>query len=110
MGDTVRPAFSSSGRDGGVRIKHIAFDLELWEFVPVTWVDPRRVFRAIKSETGLRYDYAGLIFSQLLNLRRGSPSRWFCSELIASVLDLPFPSALSPGDLAVWVLRLNRLS
>jgi len=107
--DKVRLAFSSSGRDGGVRTKKISFDPNSWDFIPIEWADDQRIQAAIKSQAGCRYDYLGLALSQLLNLRRGSPSKWFCSEIIAWVLDLPFPSALSPGDLAAWVLRLNRL-
>ncbi len=108
-GDNTRPSFSASGRDGGVRMKPITFDLESWDFIPVPWADEGRIQTAIKHQTGLRYDYLGLALSQVLNLRRGAANRWFCSEIIAWILDLPFPSALSPGDLYAWATRLNRL-
>ncbi len=108
-GDIDRPAFSASGRDGGVRCKTIAFDLAKWDFVPVVWADEARLHHAIQTYSGLRYDYLGLLFSQIFNLRRDAPDRWFCSETVAWILDLPFPSALSPGDLSAWVARLNKL-
>lgn len=108
-GDNARWAFSASGRDGGVRVKKITFDLASWDFVPIEWADEGRVETAIKHFSGRKYDYLGIVLSQVLHLRRGSSSRWFCSETIAWVLDLPMPSALSPGDLTAWVQRINRL-
>lgn len=109
LGDNVRPAFSSSSRDGGVRTKTITFDLASWDFIPVAWVDEERVQTAVKRFSGRRYDYLGLAMSQLLNLRRGSAARWFCSEIVAWILNVPAPSSLSPGDLAAWALLINRL-
>jgi len=100
-------SFSASGRDGGVRSKVIRFDAGAWDFVPVPWASIVRIRSAQETETGLRYDWAGLAFSQVLNLRRGSSRRWFCSELCAWSLGFPNPSALSPGDLAEWVKLIN---
>jgi hypothetical protein len=108
-GDLERRAFSSSTRDGGVRIKWISFDLDNWDFLPVTWADTYRIEATIAVHSGRSYDFVALLLSQFLNLRRGMTQRWFCSELIAWTLDLPFPSALSPGDLFAWVARLNQL-
>ncbi len=109
IGDTARMAFSSSSRDGGVRSKCINFDLANWDFLPISWVNDDRLQMAINSYTGLRYDYLGLAMSQFLNLRRGASARWFCSEIVAWILDMPVPSALSPGDLSAWVAHLNNL-
>jgi hypothetical protein len=95
-------SFSSSGRDGGVRLKRIRFDEGSWDFVAVPWADDDRIQNAMISEVGLGYDWIGLFLSQLLNLRRGSSRRWFCSEMVAHVLEMPTPYALSPGDLAAW--------
>lgn len=96
------PAFSASGRDGGVRTKLVTFDDGAWDFIPAPWAREGRIRMAQATQCGLRYDWLGLILSQVLNLRRGSSRRWFCSELAAWALDLPTPSALSPGDLANW--------
>ncbi|MEY4953707.1 MAG: hypothetical protein RL299_2131 [Pseudomonadota bacterium] len=63
---------------------------------------------AAETQSGLGYDWIGLLLSQVLNLRRGSSRRWFCSELVAWSLDLPTPSAISPGDLAAWVKFINQ--
>jgi hypothetical protein len=102
------PAFSASGRDGGVRTKLITFDLGAWDFVPVPWASAGRIRMAAETQSGLGYDWIGLLLSQVLNLRRGSSRRWFCSELVAWSLDLPTPSAISPGDLAAWVKFINQ--
>lgn len=101
-------AFSSSGRDGGVRSTLIHFDEGAWDFIPAPWADESRVQLAEASQSGLRYDWPGLFLSQVLNLRRGASRRWFCSELVAWTLGLPNPSTLSPGDLAKWVAHLNQ--
>ena len=96
------PAFSASGRDGGVRTKLVTFDAGAWDFIPAPWAREGRIRMAEATQSGLRYDWLGLFLSQVLNLRRGSSRRWFCSELVAWALDLPTPSALSPGDLAYF--------
>ncbi|TXH45429.1 MAG: hypothetical protein E6Q97_31615 [Desulfurellales bacterium] len=102
------PAFSASGRDGGVRTKLVTFDAGAWDFIAVPWAPAGRIRLAEETQCGLGYDWAGLILSQVFNLRRGSARRWFCSELVAWSLGLPIPSALSPGDLAEWADFLSK--
>ena len=103
-------AFSASHRDGGVRGRVIAMTPGHWDYVPVPWVNEAWVWARAYDLIGAGYDYPGLILSQLLNLRRGSRQRWFCSELLAHLLDLPRPSAYSPGDLHDLVTRINALT
>lgn len=98
--------YSSSPRDGGVRIKPIVLKDGHWDVVPVEWYagDVRAIFRA---NDGARYDWIGILFSQFLNWRRQDKKRWFCSEIIATALGLPNPESFSPGSLKATVEKLN---
>ena len=100
-------AFSASGRDGGVRAREIRFQPGHWDYQTVGWVDPQTVMALARRTYGARYDWAGLVASQVLHLRRQSPRRWFCSELVATALGLPRPQSYSPGDLADLVAWIN---
>jgi hypothetical protein len=100
-------AWSSSGRDGGVREKSITFKPGHWEFVAIPWAGPAAIDRVI-AEIGSPYDYAGLLASQALNLRRHRRDQWFCSEICAHALELSAPQEFSPGGLSCRVLEMNR--
>lgn len=110
MGRPEALAISASHRDGGVRARIIAMTPGHWEYVPVPWAVSLRVWLRAQDLIGAGYDYPGLLLSQFLNLRRGVRQRWFCSELLAHLLDLPRPSAYSPGDLHDLVTRINALT
>ncbi len=59
----------------------------------------------IKDHLGARYDYAGLVLSQVLAFGRHDPDKWFCSEICAAALGLPNPQRLSPQflfDVVTW--------
>lgn len=99
-------AISSSGRDGGVRWKSISFHPNRWEIVEVPWAPPDAVDR-IATHLGSRYDFWGLLGSQLLNFRRQSNQRWFCSEICAHALGMAAPHRYSPGDLFIAVTERN---
>ena len=101
-------AWSSSGRDGGVRFKTILFEPGRWVFVEVPWV-PTSAINRIRAQMGKPYDFFGLIWSQLLNLRRHDQDRWFCSEICAHALGLASPQEFAPGDLYSRVLEMNRV-
>lgn len=108
-------AWSASSRDGGVRGKTIVFEQVRWAFLAVPWA-PEGALDVVRAEVGKPYDFAGLIGSQLFNLRRQADGRWFCSELCAHALGFAAPQELSPGGLfwrvqemtAVYQLGLTR--
>ena len=61
-----------------------------------------------KSINGARYDWSGILLSQVVNIHRDSRSRWFCSELayVALIKSGFFgygphkePAQVSPGRL-----------
>lgn len=96
-GDTVR-CISASGRDRGVRIKDITLDPDKWDIFAVPWA-PADTWERAEAHLGAPYELWTMVLSQLFNFRRGSPGRWFCSELIAHALGLELPQAIAPGDL-----------
>jgi hypothetical protein len=106
-GDAPRPSLSASGRDGGVRLKQIAFKGDRWTFVqPMPWA-PADAWHRAAAEIGAGYDYRGILMTFAVPLRRQHPDRWFCSELCAHALGLPDPHTYAPGDLYHWVRALN---
>lgn len=95
---------SSSGRDGGVRAKHILLRPESWDLVELR-IEPLEPVNFICTRIGAGYDYTGLLFSQVLALGRHDETRWFCSEIIAASLGLPNPQRVSPQllfDIVTW--------
>lgn len=100
-------AWSASGRDGGVRATRIKFKPERWKFLPVPWAHDNAV-DLIDKQRGKKYDFGGLLGSQLFNLRMHRPNHWFCSEICAYALGLARPHSLSPGDLFDRVSDMNR--
>ncbi len=100
-------AWSSSGRDGGVRVKKISWQMGHWDFVGIPWA-PADTFERLERLIGCRYDFAGLVLSQLLNIRRHDPQKWFCSEFCGYGLGLSRPHELSPGALRSRVMDMNR--
>lgn len=90
---------SSSGRDGGVRLKPIDFDEERWNFVPLSEDQGNLACSRIFSQLGLPYDWAGIFLSHLLPLDRHAPGRWFCSEILAYGFGYDHPHRYSPGKL-----------
>ena len=95
---------SASGRDGGVREKRIFLKSESWDLVSMH-MDADAPCEFIRDHLGARYDYAGLLLSQMLAFGRHDPDKWFCSEICAAALGLPNPQRVSPQflfDVVTW--------
>lgn len=100
-------SWSSSARDGGVRGKLIRFRPKNWQFQKVQpWYDPERI-EAAQRHAGAKYDFKGLLLSQVFALHRDDPDRWFCSEFCADALGLSKPYNYAPEDLYNAVFQLN---
>ncbi|WGH77626.1 hypothetical protein [Jannaschia ovalis] len=96
-GDSVI-CISSSGRDGGVRIKEIMLEDPKWDIYAVPWAAEDTWARA-EAKLGQPYELWTMLVNQFFNFRRHDRGKWFCSELIAHALGLSMPHAKSPGDL-----------
>lgn len=101
--------YSSSARDGGVRSKLIKLNPDHWELVEVKWRDDFDLDLFIEAD-GAKYDYLGIIFSQIFSLGRHSKKRWFCSEICACALGLPEPQTYSPERLKNLAVHLNSIA
>jgi hypothetical protein len=89
--------FSASGRDGGVRIKTISYEIDKWDFVEIPWANSLAWLKA-KRYLDQPYDYLGIFLSQLLPLRRHLRGAWFCSELCAFAIGFDAPQIYSPNS------------
>lgn len=94
IGDTW---FSSSPRDGGVRMKKIEYKPEDWDLVEYKGVSEVAVHELYRKTKGCKYDFVGILLSQWLPLGLQSQDKFYCSEWSASLL---FPKTnISPGEL-----------
>ena len=112
-GDAVfgrkQPCLSSSGRDGGVRERSMVLQPENWDLVTLP-VEADGPCGFIRNHIGARYDYTGILFSQVLGFGRHSANRWFCSEICAAALGLRDPQRVSPQllfDIVTWKRRMD---
>lgn len=96
-GDVVT-CISSSGRDGGVRIKEIQLKPGKWSVYEVPWARAETWDRA-EVHLGKPYELWMMVWSQLFKFHRTDRHKWFCSELIAHALGLSMPHGKSPSDL-----------
>ena len=106
--DGASLCFSSSARDGGVRVKRIELNPDHWDIQEIEWPVGDHIERLFANLAGSKYDYWGLLFSQFFNWRRHSKTRWFCSEVIAFALGIPNANSSAPGDLKALTVKLNQ--
>lgn len=91
--------YSSSPRDGGVRIKQIQDDGNSWDFVEVE-IDKERLYQKYREYKGKGYDFKGILLSNILPIGWHSKNKATCSEFVADVLGYENPSKYSPGSIA----------
>ena len=60
-------------------------------------------------ERNPKYDYLGVMFTQLLNFRRHAEHKYFCSEFVAEALNIPNPHKYSPAMLKDLIHYVERL-
>ena len=91
--------YSSSIRDGGVRVKGMPLPSEKWDLIPVD-VNPEQVYEALAATFGAKYDWAGA--TGVIARWRHDKRKWFCSEWCAMALGLANPERFCPGSLAEY--------
>ena len=102
----VFDCYSSSIRDGGVRLKTMPLPPEKWDLIPVD-VSREQVYEALAATFGAKYDWLGA--TGVIARWRHDKRKWFCSEWCAWTLGLANPERFCPGSLADWA-RAKRLS
>ena len=92
---------SASPRRGIVREKEIFLHGDRWDLLYLNCTS-KEVRRYMRSRLDCRYDWNGILFSQILPLGMHSQNAYFCSELIAEAFKLPNPQKYSPNALYKW--------
>lgn len=92
--------YSSSIRDGGVRLKTMPLPPEKWDLIPVD-ASPEQVYEALAATFGAKYDWAGA--TGVIARWRHDKRKYFCSEWCAMALGLANPERFCPGSLATYL-------
>ena len=91
--------YSSSIRDGGVRMKTMMLPTDKWDLIEIrqmnAFEDLRNHFGATRAQA---YDWLGAL-GVVLHTHQDK-DKWFCSEWCAAALGLEEPETYSPNDLA----------
>ena len=90
--------YSSSPRDGGVRVKQIQDDGNSWDFIEVD-IDKERLYQKYREYKGRGYDFKAILLSNILPIGWHSKSKMTCSEFVADVLGYCNPSKFNPQDI-----------
>lgn len=82
--------YSSSPRDNGVRAKRITSHLEHWDCIELQLhpFNVEKIVEFFKREDGKKYDWTGILFSQIIQIKRQESSKWFCSEIVSKALKI----------------------
>lgn len=88
--------FTSSNRDGGVRMKIMELPPERWDLVELE-ISLEEVIAFFEKTKGLKYDFPGAcgVILGFGNIK----SRYFCSEWCAECLGIDKPYRFSPNSL-----------
>ena len=89
--------YSSSPRDGGVRIKQILDDGNSWDFIEIE-IYKERLYEKYSEYRGRGYDFKGILLSNILPIGWHSKDKAICSEFVADVLGYSEPEMYSPQD------------
>ncbi len=101
---------SASAMDGGVRAKHVDFDPDHWDLIPLPWASVPVIEQLFAKHKGKGYDWLGIVLSQFLPLAIDNKTRMFCSEFCAAGLGLSEAAPrFSPVLLSEVVRRINQL-
>ncbi|MGR6981220.1 enoyl-CoA hydratase [Testudinibacter sp. P27/CKL/0425] len=98
IGGCYFDCYSSSIRDGGVRLKTMPLPPSKWDLIELNSISETDITAFLEQTQGKKYDWFGAI-GIVLNFRNAR-SKYFCSEWCAETLGLHEPWRFSPNDLA----------
>lgn len=88
--------YSCSPRENCVRYKEIDIHSGHWDILEV----PINVDKtSCDNLLGKKYDWEGLIFTQIFPFKIQNPNEWFCSELCAFEFGISKPYRFNPNGL-----------
>lgn len=78
---------ASAFAEGIVRVKTIDVIPDNWDFFDIDFdLDKESVIEFFNKEMGKKYDWIGILFSQLFPLKLDDKNTWFCSEIVKHAL------------------------
>lgn len=95
--DVVYDCYSSSPRDGGVRMKQFTPSPDKWDLIELNGVSVKHIDDLYQCTKGKQYDWLGALGVVFKNCQ--NPQKYFCSEWVATALGLNEPWRFSPNDL-----------
>ena len=96
--------YSISPRDTYVRKKIIDYKEDHWDIIDIdARYSPGYALLFYEKIKGSKYDWAGILLSQVLPLNVHDRKRWFCSEFVAATLKIDNPNRYSPEDLYKFI-------
>jgi len=95
---------SSSGRDGGVRIKKHTYNTDQWKYISID-IEPKYIKEFYEQTKNDKYDFLGIL--GFIFPIKDRTNKWFCSEWVSNVLKISGckklftlePSKISPNEL-----------
>ena len=99
-------SYSSSFRDGGVRVKEIEYDPEHWDIVDAPWVDEAAAVAWFQANMGKGYDVLGLV-GFVVRRVEDDRNRYFCSEAVAKACGFDETWRLDPNTFYCVVVGAN---
>jgi len=94
IGEGMYRCYSSSFRDGGVRVKTMPLPADKWDVLPVD-IPAQAVKAFYHRHAGTPYDWRGVLGFVFYN--RDSRNRWFCSEYCAACIGFHEAWRISPS-------------
>ena len=85
------------------------YDTADWDLLPLRHIDDTQVINFLVDHDGEPYDAIGCIRSVLPFVSREHPTRWFCSEVCATIIGLHEPWRYTPGLLHAVVASAQAL-
>lgn len=104
---------SSNPDVGGVTIRPLEPLRDSYEYcklgkIEITKEQSSKIMKWISSQSDKKYDWVGIFLAQVLPLRFQDDNKWYCSEIVTTILKFLLveqvmnldPGRTSPGDLA----------
>ena len=99
--------YTSHSAEGGVRAKVLSLNPAKWDLFRINDIDLKYALEVFEREKARKYDWMGLI-STKINWFPGSDKRWFCSELVAAMLQIRRPQNQGIKDMLRWAERNSK--
>lgn len=93
--------FSSSLRDGGVRLKPFPDNRANWRLVDVPNITNASIYEFFEQTRGCAYDLKGVLLGSTFSIDVQSKDKWFCSEWCAHALGFEQGWRFTPASLEV---------